>query len=190
MPMGAVLLRPGVDVEKTLSLNEAGISQSQLIRSKNGLTQTIGGWMSFGSVIPSTVRDLHAWQDVNDVTHLGVGATQNLIVTTAGSNNDITPQTFTTNFSPAFSISSGLQAVTIADPNSGAAIYNTVYFNTPVAIGNLLINGAYQIFSVLSTGSYQIVSSIEASTTIASSGILPTFFSTADSPIVTVDLPN
>src|SRR6185369_333032 len=164
MPMGAVTLKPGVDVEKTLSLNEAGISESQLIRFKGGLIQTYGGWVSFGSAIPSTVRDLHAWQDVQGIDHLGVGAAQNLIVVTAGSNNDITPQTFTTNFTPSFSISSGLQAVTVNDPGSGAAIYNTVYFNTPVAIGNLLINGPYQIFSVLSTGSYQIVSSVPAST--------------------------
>jgi len=190
MPMGAVTLKPGVDVEKTLSLNEAGISESQLIRFKGGLIQTYGGWVSFGSAIPSTVRDLHAWQDIQGIDHIGVGATQNLIVVTAGSNNDITPQTFTTNFTLSFSISSGLQAVTVNDPGSGAAIYNAVYFNTPVAIGNLLINGAYQIFSVLSTGSYQIVSSVPASTTIAASGILPVFFSTANSPIVTVDLPN
>ena len=37
MPMTSVTLRPGVDVERTPSLNEAGISQSQNIRFKNGL---------------------------------------------------------------------------------------------------------------------------------------------------------
>ena len=167
MPMGSVLLKPGVDVEKTLSLNEAGISESQLIRFKGGLIQTYGGWASYGAVIPSTVRDLHAWQDVQGIDHLGVGATHNLIVVTAGSNNDITPQTFITNTTPSFSISSGLTAVTVTDPNSGQAIYNTVYFNTPVAVGDLLLNGAYQIFSVLSTGAYQIVSSVTPSTTIS-----------------------
>src|SRR5512146_157398 len=141
MPMGSVLLKPGVDVERTPSLNEAGISQSQLIRFKNGLTQTIGGWQSYGPIIPSTVRDLHAWQDVREIVHLGVGATQNLTVVTAGSATDVTPQTITTNPVPNFSISSGLNTVTVIDPDSGASIYNSVYFNTPVAIGNLLLNG-------------------------------------------------
>lgn len=174
----------------TPSLNQAGFSQSQLIRFKNGMVQTYGGWVSYGSLIPSTVRDLHAWQDVAEIDHLGVGATHNLIVLTAGSGTDITPQLLITNPAPNFSISSGLNTVTVVDPNSGATVYNVVFFNTPVAIGNLLLNGAYPITSVLSTGSYIITSSVAASTTIASSGILPVFHSTIGSPTVLVDLPN
>lgn len=191
MPMMSVILRPGVDVERTLSLNEAGISESQLIRTKNGLTQAYGGWELFiSAAIPSTVRELHPWEDVSGVSHLGVGATQNLQVVTAGSASDITPQQTTTNPAPNFSISSGSDIVTIVDANSGVSVYNTVYFNTPVAVGNLLLNGAYPITSVLSTGSYTITSSVEASTTITSSGILPEFNTTSGSPTVTVTLPN
>lgn len=191
MPMGSVILRPGVDTEKTLSLNEAGISQSQLIRTKNGLTQTYGGWEAYiGTAIPSTVKDLHAWEDVSGNSRLGVGATSNLMMVTSGSATDITPQTRTTNPAPNFSISSGSFTVTVVDPNSGPTVYNTVFFNTPVAIGNLLLNGAYPIATVTSTGSYTITSSVAASTTIASSGILATFETSAANPVVTVTLPN
>ncbi len=191
MPMGSVLLRPGVNIEATPSLNEAGISQSQLIRTKNGLTQTYGGWESFvTAAIPSTVKDLHAWQDVEENTHLGVGATSNLMVVTSGSASDITPQTTTTNPAPNFSISSGSATVTVVDANSAPTIYNTVFFNTPVAIGNLLLNGAYPIQTVGSTGSYTITSSVSASTTLSSVGTLPVFTTTSGSPIVSVVLPN
>ena len=191
MPMQAITLRPGVDVEATPSLNQAGVSQSQLIRTKNGMIQTYGGWQLFNSIaIPSTVRDLHAWQDITGTDHLGVGATRNLMVLTATSATDITPQQTTTNPVPNFSISSDSATVTVVDAKSGPSVFNTVFFNTPVAIGNLLLNGAYQIAAALSTGSYTIMSSVTASTTIVSSGKLATFTSTAGSATVLVTLPN
>ena len=191
MPMAAALLKPTVDVERTLSANEAGISVSQLVRFRNDLIETLGGWEQYVSLsMGSTVRDLHAWEDSVAVPRLGVGATQDLLVITSGSASTITPQQLTTNPTPNFSISSGSFAVTVADPNSGPSIYNTVFFNTPISIGNLFLNGAYPIASVLSTGSYTITSSVEASTTITSSGILPYFTTSSGSPVVTVNAPN
>lgn len=191
MPMGSILLRPGVDTEMTPSLNEAGVSQSQLIRTKNGIIQAYGGWETFGAAaIPSTVRDLHPWESVSGTSYLGVGATSNLIVATVNSNTDITPQQRTSNPVPNFSISSGDNTVTIVDVNSGPTVFNTVFFNTPVAIGNLLLNGAYQITAALSTGSFTIESSVTASTTILSSGILPKFNTSSGSATVIVTLPN
>lgn len=191
MPMSSILLRPGVNLELTPSLNEAGISQSQLIRTKNGITQAYGGWQSFGvAAIPSTARDLHPWEAVSGTSYLGVGATSNLIVVTANSNTDITPQQRTSNPAPNFSISSGSAVVTVVDADAGPTVFNTVFFNTPVSIGNMLLNGAYPITTVLSTGSYTIQSSVTASTTILSSGILPGFNTSSGSATVTVTLPN
>src|SRR5512141_1716108 len=143
MTWGAVQLTPGVDTQKTLSANQAGISVSQLVRFKENMVQTVGGWQNFVSfTIGSTVRDLHAWQDVVGTQHLGVGATQQLVVLTNGAISDITPQTLTTNPAPNFSISSGSQLLTVVDGSANASIFNTVYFNTPIAIGAYLINGA------------------------------------------------
>lgn len=190
MPMGSVTLRPGVDVQKTLSVNEAGVSQSQLIRYKEGLIQTIGGWQQYYSgVIPSTVRELHAWQGLTNNQFLALGATKNLITINSSTATDITPQTTTTNPAPNFSISSGSNLVTIADASS-LSVFDVVFFNTPVAIGNLLLQGAYPINSVLGSTQYTILSSINASTTITSSGILPIFDVTNGSPVINVVLPN
>jgi hypothetical protein len=191
MPWGAVQLNPGVDVQKTLSANQAGVSQSQLIRYKESMIQTYGGWTPYVTfTIPSTVRDLHPWQDVSGVQHLGVGGTGNLGVVTAGSYQDITPQTRTSNPVPNFSISSGSNVVTVVDGGSSASTFDTIYFNTPVAIGNLLLNGAYPIHAVGGSSIYSILSSIAATTTIASSGKLPVFAIATGSPSVTVTLPN
>src|SRR5262245_25333032 len=134
MPMGSVLLKPGVNVEYTPSLNEAGISQSQLVRFRQGLVEKLGGWQSFNAVTnPSTVRDIHPWGGIaSGRTYLGIGGTSNLSVyrSDLGATQVITPQTETRNFTPAFSVSSGSNIVTIVDGNSSATTYQSVYFNT------------------------------------------------------------
>ena len=100
MPFGSVTLKPGVNVERTKSLNEAGVSEAQLIRYKDGMIQSYGVWQNYVNfTIGSTIRNLHAWQDAAGVKHLGVGATESLSVITSGSNTVITPQTTTVNSS-------------------------------------------------------------------------------------------
>lgn len=190
MPMGSVTLKPGVNTEQTQALNESGIFQSQLLRFKDGLIQTLGGWEQIFTVNPSTVKDLHAWQDITGLDWMAAGATTNLTVYNSATSQDVTPQTITTDNIPNFSISSGSATVTIVDSGSGPSVYNTVFFNTPVAVGNLLLNGGYDIVSVLSSQSYTINSSVVASTTIVSSGILPVFDTTNGSATIVVTLPN
>lgn len=189
MPMQSVQLRPGVNVERTLSANEAGVSQSQLIRYKDQMIQTYGGWSQYVPfTVPSTVRALHAWQDAAGDTHLGVGATANLAVITNGSNADITPQTATIDSSADFSTTNGSQTVTVSIPNSSGypSVYSTVFFNTPVSIAGQIISGAYDIVSVLSTISFTI-SLTDAATATSTTRTLPTFTSTANSATIFVD---
>jgi hypothetical protein len=188
--MGAVQLRPGVDIQKTFSENEAGISQSQLMRYKDAQLQTQGGWTPYNNlVIASTVRALHAWQGLSNNQFLGIGATQSLSVINSGANSNITPQTTITNPTPNFSISNGSCVVTIVDASS-LTILDTVFFNTPIAVGNLLLNGAYPVNSVSASSIYTILSSVTASTNVTSSGILPIFSVSSGSALVTVTLPN
>src|SRR6266487_3150100 len=169
MPMQSVTLKPGVDVEKTHALNEAGISESQLIRTKNQLTQTIGGWQQFGiTTVPSTVKDLHAWQTLTGVDFLAAAGTGNLVALTTTSYLDITPQKRESTAIPNISVSSGSNVVTITDPNSGLTLSDTVEFHTPISIGNLLLMGTYPVAAIGSTGSFTIKYSIVSSTTIVS----------------------
>lgn len=190
MPMGSVLLRPGVNTQATPSLNEAGVSQSQLTRYQQGLIQKYGGWQTyFPSAIGSTVRDLHPWQGIAGDKHLAVGATQSLSVITLGSNNDITPQTSTRDFAPAFSVSSGSNRVTIVDAGSSTSIFDNVFFNTQISIGTIILSGGYQVSTVGGSSSYTILATQNSCMTVASSGFLPTFTTTANSAVVTVTFP-
>jgi len=191
MPWGAVELRPGVDTQKTLSANQAGVSQSQLIRYKEGMIQTYGGWTALAAV-GSTVRDLHPWQGIGlSVPLLGIGATQSLSVYHSDTNSvqNITPQTVTTNPAPNFSVTASSNIVTVVDANANASIFNTVYFNTPVAVGSILLSGAYPIVTVLSTGSYTIRAATNSSFSVTSSGILPVFNTSSGTASITVTLP-
>src|ERR1700744_3495662 len=94
MPFGDVKLIPGVNTEKTPVLNEAGYSQSAFGRFKDGLFQKLGGWQKFYPFAVSGIpREIHPWQDLNSVQHLGLGTTSHLGVITNGALTNLTPQT-------------------------------------------------------------------------------------------------
>lgn len=189
--MGSVILRPGINTMATPSLNEAGFSDSEMVRYQSQMIQKIGGWQTFYPVaIGSTIKEMWSWQGFNNNSYLGVGATQSLSVINSGSNQVLTPQTVTTNNAPRISISSGSRIVTISDAGSNVTTYDSIYFNTPVAIGNLLLNGAYQVNSVGGSTIYTILSSVAASTTITSSGVLPFFTVSSGSAVIDVVLSN
>src|SRR5882672_3862206 len=122
MPMTSVTLRPGVNTMMTPSQNEAGVSQSQLVRYQQGMIQKYGGWSAYYPVaIGSTIRELWGWQSVNGSRYLGIGATQTLSVLISGANSDITPQAATTN-GALFSVSSGSNLITVTDANTSASV--------------------------------------------------------------------
>jgi len=70
MPHASLKVIPGVDQNKTPALNEAAISQSQLIRfipdrQGLGLPQKLGGWTKyFQGKFSSAIRNLWAWADI------------------------------------------------------------------------------------------------------------------------------
>jgi hypothetical protein len=200
MPLQDIVVSPGVNTQVTLAQNQAGVSVSQLLRYKEGLPQKLGGWTQIYpfSVASSPVRDIHAFQGLRSSEHfVGIGALtalKILYVSTQASSlsvlTDITPQAFQSNVAVSLSIASGSCLVTVTDAGSSMSVYGGVRFDTPVAVGNLLITGAYPIFAVLNTNTYEIASSITASTTISSGGQLPQFYTSSGSAFVGVLLPN
>ncbi len=81
MPMTSVTLRPGVNTMMTLSQNEAGVSQSNLVRYQEGMIQKYGGWSLYYPIaIGSTIKELLGWEGLTGNSYLGIGATQSLSV--------------------------------------------------------------------------------------------------------------
>ncbi|CAB5220027.1 hypothetical protein UFOVP231_38 [uncultured Caudovirales phage] len=158
MPHGALKLIPGVDVNKTPALNEAAISQSQLIRfipdrTIGGLVQKLGGWSKFYLASFSTViRNLWAWEDTNSRSYLAVGAEGTasggaLQIISSGSVNDRTPETSTYDVVVNLSTTAGSNAVIVTDTGRYATSYDSVYIQTPISVGGIIIYGQYQCYN-------------------------------------------
>lgn len=173
MPWSSVTLRPGVNVVATPTLNQAGISESRLVRFKDGLVQKMGGWEKlYPFAVGGIPRAMHAWQDLNEDSHLAVGTTTALGVITDGNLALITPQTLTTNFSPDISTTSSSINVTVDDPGiANVTSYDAIEFKTPVAVGGIVLSGVYPIALSLSTTTYRIEAESAAVTTRATATI-------------------
>ena len=194
MPIKSVKLIPGVNVEKTPTLNEAGISQSAFGRFRDGLFQKIGGWAQYFFYNAGIPRALHAWQDLNSVGHLAVGTTSSFGVITSGAVNVLTPQQVTTNPAVNFSTSTSQpnpKLVTVIDASltGVTTIYDGVYFNTPISVGGLILSGFYSIIEpIASATSYTIAAAKNATSTVNNGGAVPTFKTTSGSAVVEVGL--
>jgi hypothetical protein len=163
-----IRLTPGVNSERTPTLNAAGITDAQFIRWKEGLVEKLGGWSRFYpfSLNAGIPRALQAWQDLNLNNRLAIGCVNALKVLTAGALTDITPQETVTNNPPNFSTVSGSPTVTIVDAGANNPNSNGwVFFATPVSIGGLVLSGIYPITLGLTATSYTITAASNATAT-------------------------
>lgn len=204
MPHASVKLLPGVDQNKTPTLNEAGISNSQLIRfipdrTLGGLVQKLGGWQKYITTsIGSIVRCLWAWEDTNANSYLGIGAEESLAVVNSATLgiNTITPQITNVNAPPDFSTTAGSNQVLVVD-GDGTLVdeFDVVYIKTQVSVGGIILFGLYPCDGT-GTSNYFIYSldvfgdPNNATATVASGGVVPEFDTTFGSAFVDVTLPD
>ncbi len=191
MPFGSIKLRPGVATVATPTLNEAGISDCQYIRFRYGLPEKIGGWSKYlAASMGSITRALHAWQDLNSNKWLAAGNVSSLKVMTNGAVTDITPQIKLTNPSVSVTTTIGVTTVNVVDTNiSNVTGYDSVFFNTPIAAGGVVLSGIYQI--VNGTGTQFTITSLKpATSSVLNGGSVLSFSTTSGSAVVTVNLAN
>lgn len=189
MPFGSISLIPGINVEKTPTLNEAGIAVSQLIRFRENLVQKIGGWQKYYAFsIAGVPRELHAWQDLNGAQHLLAGTTTSLNIITGSSLSNVTPQQTVTNNPPVFSSVANSTTVTITDSGvTNVTVLDAVMVNTPVSIGSAVVSGIFPIVSTLGGSSYTINLATAAGATVNNAGYLPLFTLATSSNFVNVN---
>jgi hypothetical protein len=172
VPHASLKILPGVNQNETPTLNEAGLSTSNLVRfiydpKLGALIQKLGGWTKyFPNVMSSVTRALWAWEDTNSVSHLAVGG-QNIVgssplqaqlsVITNGAQNIITPRSSTDNVTPAASTTAGSAVVTITDATTvGITVYDSVFIETHISVGGLVLFGQYPCITLGST-TYEII---------------------------------
>ena len=171
MPHASLKLIPGVDQVKTPALNEAALTYSQLIRflpdrSGMGLPQKLGGWTKYyPNTISTPVRNLKAWEDLNQNLYLGVGAEGSLSAISNGINKVLTPSTKTDNVPENITTTSGSTTVVITDTGNNTNIYSYVYINTPISIGGIILSAAYNTNPVINGNTFDITTATAATYT-------------------------
>jgi hypothetical protein len=172
MPHQSLKILPGVDVNKTPALNEAAISESQLVRfipdrTLGGLVQKLGGWTKFyANQIGSTIRALWAWEDTNANSYLAVGADGISPIVVTGASGDGTTATLT--FTGPFTFIVG-KSITVSGVNpsgyngtytiTAATSTSVSYANattTAYVSGGLISGGGNSLGIIISGGSQDI----------------------------------
>lgn len=186
MPFEKLILQPGVDVQKTQTLNNQSWSFSNLIRWREGLLEKMGGWDALNTTpIPGAVRGLHAFQDLNGITYLAAGSNSRLELFSGGNLSDITPIRATHNVAVDFSTVINTNVVTIVDAGHGGAVGDFVNIIVPVSVGGIIIQGYYPIASVVDANTYTILAGT-ATSTVNNGGAVPLFNTTNTSDVITV----
>lgn len=161
MPHLTVKLIPGVDTNKTPTLNEAAVSYTELVRfmpdrSGYGLVQKLGGWTRYiAGGFSDVVRELKAWSDLEGNKYLAIGGEGTVGAQVYRPEDfsllDVTPnslsQDITVGTTYGITTSSGSDVVTLYMPEIPSNS-SYVYFPTIVNVGNVNLVGPYDITTI------------------------------------------
>jgi hypothetical protein len=198
MAHATLKMAPGVDKNRTPALNEAALSDGDLIRFMPdrqglGLVQKLGGWKKFyGSSVHTPIRALWAWEDTNSKAHLAVGAEtaykQITKVTTNGAqaimyyDGDNIFATNSTIIVKDF-IPDGYNGIYVVRKSiDGKVYYDCAETDEVTQLGTISTGNA---LSVITDGSRQFITP-----TYIESQVKPIVSTVAGSPIVTITDPN
>jgi len=191
MPWQSVRLLPGLDSEQTPSLLEGRYTSASLVRWREGLLEKLGGWQPYyASMFDGTIRELCAWQSLSNVKYLGLAeVTSGVYAITGGTVLPLTPQQYTSNISIDFSTVINTPTVTIVDSNiSNITLFDTIYIQTPIIIGGLILAGPYPIASIVSPTTYTITAASNATSTVNNAGATPQLTTSNGSAYVKVTI--
>jgi hypothetical protein len=212
MPHATLKLIPGVDQNRTPALNEAALSESQLIRFVQdrqglGLPQKLGGWTRYyPNALAATPRAMLAWQDNNGQQYLAVGceapASINIpppgapiYVINNGTARNLVPQVDRHDVAVDVTTTTTSNGVIIEDTASNMTDYNAVFVLTHISVGGVIIFGFYRTYQV-SANTYEIFltdvlgNPVIPTSAVSNGGLVAEFDVTNSSSVVTVTLNN
>lgn len=191
MPIQPLKLRPGIDIEMTPVLNEGGWSSAQLIRFREGLPEKVGGWQHINqNALVGTGRGIHAWADLLGNPYAAVGTEQRLELFDGGLFEDITPRLKVDDVAVAFTTVSGQSTVTVTDAANGAVASDWVDIVVYVSVGGLIIQGLYQVTTVIDANNYVIDVGALATSSVVATGAVSAFTTIMASANISVALAN
>lgn len=193
MPWNTVLFKPGVDAVRSAFIADNGWNASNLIRFRMGLPEKNGGWARMSdTVLIGTARGIEAWADLTGIPYLVMGTEQRLELLALGGVTDITPLRENSDVAPDFSTVATTPTVTIEDANTplGLAVGDWVNIDIPISVGGIIVFGLYTVATLITSTSYTITSAVNATGTVNSGGVVPTYTVAMASTAMKVTLPN
>ena len=208
MPHATLKLIPGVDQNRTPALNEAALSESQLIRFVQdrqglGLPQKLGGWTRYyPNALAAIPRAMLAWQDTNGEKYLAVGCETApnianlgapIYVINDGLAKNLTPQVERSNVAVDVTTTTSSNAVVITDAGSNITNYDSVFVLTHISVGGIIIFGFYRTYQA-SANTYEIYlldtlgNPLIPLSAVSNGGAVAEFDTTSGSSVVEVTL--
>lgn len=195
MPYVSLKINPGIDVEATPLLNEAGFSFSAAVRFFNGLPEKVGGWQHINNTpLTGTATGMHAWSDLAGNSYIAIGTDQFLELFYGGALYNITPIRATTNPAVDFSNTNNSAIVTVIDTANGSVATDWINLVVPVGLSGdkqnsgLTLQGYFQVLTEIDANSYTITAPDTILPSHSHEGAVPLFTTVSGNGNVTVVL--
>ncbi|KKN55460.1 hypothetical protein LCGC14_0582300 [marine sediment metagenome] len=178
-------LAPGVYSDETPSGAMGTWKDCDLIRFKNSLCQSLGGWKKktlTGDAILGVPRSAHDWSALDATKYLAVGTEKRLyIIQTSLVATNITPIRATASPSGPFGTNtdgdhdpngSSAKYFTFTDPaNHGCTLGDIVEFDSYTSpVGGIVVNGSFEVVEVTSSTVITLKGAEAASSTVVGGG--------------------
>ena len=149
MPLNKVQFNPGINKEVTKYTNEAGWSDCDKVRFRQGYPEKIGGWTRHGSnTFTGVCRSLHQWISLAFVKYTGLGTNVKFMVETGQDYYDITPLRTTVSLVNKMYTVSGQPFIRIVDAAGGFTLGSYITVSDASAIGGITLTGEQVIADV------------------------------------------
>ncbi len=180
-------IAPGVYSDATDSGAMGTWKDCDLIRFKNGLVQSLGGWkektLTGGVPLFGLPRSNHDWAALDGTKYIAVGTEKRLyIIESSLAITNVTPIRKTTTPSNPFSTSTAgaydpngsskkFFKVTDAGAAHGVTLGDIVEFDSYTSpVGGIVVNGSFEVVDIIDGNNFVCVGAEEASSTVSLGG--------------------
>lgn len=170
--------KPGINKDLTSYASKGYYVSCDNIRFRKGKPQKIGGRVKeivTQASIPSVTtftgvpRASHTWTDLKGQKYLAIGTHQKLELFLGGKIYDITPIESSVAVTNALTTQAGSSHIIVSVPSHTVGTSSFVDIRQQTSsIGNILLDGTYEVVSIISPNAYII--SVPVSATITSTG--------------------
>jgi len=196
-----VVFRPGVNREQTqytaqqvgsVSANfsiAGGWYASQLVRFRQGFPEKLGGWYPYSTITYLGVcRSLFNWAALDGTPLIGVGTNLKFYISKGGAYYDITPVRKTSTLTNPFTTTNLSTSVRVTDTANGVTVGDFVTFSGASTVNGLLINGQYQVQTIVDVDNYTITAAAAATGSGSGGGTVTATYQINVGPAIEVPL--